>query len=165
MENMATGKFDIKDTPTAIALIAADVEVVKGTTKDIKEQLSNFIEKCDGKFTNFSERLACEETATENFEKDMEILGKKIDKMPSMFSYEMSNHVKGCPSREATMQRLVRPSRPPKDTPKEIKQPLIINGNGSAIVPKWLVWIAASVGIGIAVFVFLYIKMAQNFGN
>jgi hypothetical protein len=82
---------------------------------------------------------------------------KKIDDVPQTISGAVSIHEKSCPSREATITKLSKPSRPPKDTPKEIKRP---SANGSVDVVKWLFYGAALIGIGIAAFLYFYQKLS-----
>jgi hypothetical protein len=71
-----------------------------------------------------------------------------------MISHSILNHEKSCPSREATLQRLTKLSRPPKDTPVSIKKPDFFSVH--EMVPRWLLWSAAAIGISVALFVLVY---------
>ena len=162
---MAAGRHVLGEisNETAIALLAKDVAVVKETTTDIKKQLSNFIDTCDEKFTDFNSRLVREETTQEDSKEDVKIVHKRVDKLTELVRVSILTHEKGCPSREATVQRLAKNSRPPKDTPQQIRKPDILNG--SSLIPRWILWVAASVGIGIAAFMLVYTRFNGGFFN
>lgn len=159
------GNSNTPDPVVAIAVMARDITFVKDTTKAIADKLDKFIDKADTKFETYGKTITECSKRLDATETGIRGIFKRISEVSNDSRADLNTHERNCLSREAVLQQLSKPSRAPKDTPKETRKPEFISINGNAIVPKWLIWIAVSVGIGIAVFVFLYVKMAQNFGN
>lgn len=146
--------FDrIKDDAIAIAVVATDVKNIKEMVQKIEGKLDRSLEKAE----IFKVEIATANKRVDATEKDIRGLHKRVTTAADDARADLDMHEAHCVARGFVADRLAKPSRNPKDTPKEIKKP---NANEIALptIPKWLWWTGIVLGVALAAFAIAYAK-------
>jgi len=160
-----TSSSRLPEDAVAIAVMAKDITYVKGTTEAIEKKLDKWIDKADFKFESFGKTIIESCKRLDATETGIRGLHKRASEISNDARADLNSHEQNCIAREVSVQKLSKNSRAPKDTPKHVKQPDIFGNGGTGVIPKWLYWTAAMIGIAFATFFITYMNLVGTFGG
>ncbi len=150
------GKVDNLDAKLEKKVGDLDTKI-DNKVSDLDKKFEGKLRDLDKDINNHDRLLVGQRAVSKSLRYDVNEAKKKIDDVPEGTRRFIASHEKACPSREATITRLAKNSRPPKDTPKEIKRPSV---SEPIDMVKWLIYGAALIGVGIAAFLYFYHKLS-----
>jgi hypothetical protein len=143
--------------PVTFGTLVAKIDQSCADVKSIGGKIDDMREKLGGQIGALGERVAKQEQLSSSLKYEIGKIASKVDQLPDQFHQALTSreesfqraldsHEQACPSREATVRRLQRDSKPPQRRPSAVT------------LPKLIWWIALGLGGALGVFAWFVVK-------